>query len=296
MIRSCSRFVLLTAALSFSAASVAAEKAILSDGDVSISSEDYRHFLQVMLPADQLSDVVENDRRVRELLADYFVTSVLASEARKQGLDKSADFVAKRRFQEESLLSQMYLDKDVSGVSLPDFSIKAKEEYQANKQKFTRPEMVRAEHILIAINDERSVEQALARAKEVHSLAVKRGADFTALAKEYSDDPSVKQNGGDLGLFPRDRMVKPFSDAAFLLKKGEVSGPVKTAFGYHIIRKLEDQPEALTPYESVKDDLIASLKGKYLADLKRKRIEAIRSSSTIKFDQQVFDEFLKSVR
>ncbi|RME73865.1 MAG: parvulin peptidyl-prolyl isomerase, partial [Planctomycetota bacterium] len=81
---------------------------------------------------------------------------------------------------------------------------------------------------------DRSEQQALARAREVLEK-LRAGGDFAALAREYSDDPSAAQNGGDLGAFSRSQMVPEFAEAAFRLKVGEISEPVKSPFGYHII-------------------------------------------------------------
>jgi hypothetical protein len=104
----------------------------------------------------------------------------------------------------------------------------------------------RASHVLVAYTGAvrarpeitRSKEEAKKRAGEVLARA-KKGDDFTQLAREISDDPTAKASGGDLGPFTADRMVKPFSDAAFALKPGELSDVVETQFGYHVIKRTE---------------------------------------------------------
>ena len=114
-----------------------------------------------------------------------------------------------------------------------------KQYYEDNKDKFAKRD---ASHILVA--DEKT-------AKEVKDK-LDKGADFAALAKEYSKDTANAANGGELGTFSRGQMVKEFEDAAFSLKEGEISGPVKTQFGYHIIKvnkiadSIEDNKEAIT--------------------------------------------------
>ena len=88
---------------------------------------------------------------------------------------------------------------------------------------------------------------------------IKAGGDFAALAKENSKDPGSKEDGGMLGFFGRNQMVPEFEKAAFELKKGEISAPVQSQFGWHVI-KVEDRREKKPPsYEAVKDRLIASL-------------------------------------
>ena len=107
-------------------------------------------------------------------------------------------------------------------------------------------ETVTASHILIAYKGAmranpkitRTKKQAKAEAEKLAKEASKPGADFAELAKKNTDDPTGPMNGGSLGSFTRDRMVKPFADAAFALKPGEItSTPVETAFGFHVIKR-----------------------------------------------------------
>lgn len=106
------------------------------------------------------------------------------------------------------------------------------------------PDAIAAQHVLVAYKGAekapkgvtRSKADAKKRAEEVSTKA-KSGADFSALVAEYSDDPAAKERQGSLGKFTREKMTKPFSDAAFQLKVDEVSGPVETPFGYHVIKR-----------------------------------------------------------
>jgi parvulin-like peptidyl-prolyl isomerase len=107
-------------------------------------------------------------------------------------------------------------------------------------------EKIGASHILVAYKEARSAgpnitrskDQAKKRAEDALKKA-KSGKDFAALAKEYSDDPGSGPKGGDLGVFPKNMMVKPFADAAFGLKPGEISGIVETDFGFHVIKRTQ---------------------------------------------------------
>lgn len=116
--------------------------------------------------------------------------------------------------------------------------------YNAHQQEFAAPERVHAAHILIKLPaNATAAEDAAARKKALAVLArAKAGDDFAGLAREYSDDPGSKASGGDLGVFGRGQMIKPFEDAAFGMTPGEVTGPVKTQFGYHIIKLIEKIP------------------------------------------------------
>jgi peptidyl-prolyl cis-trans isomerase C len=126
--------------------------------------------------------------------------------------------------------------------------------YAKNPDQFKEPERVRASHILIAFPENAdAADKAQARQKAEQVLKdVKAGKDFTALAKEHSQDPGSAVNGGDLGFFQQGQMVGPFNDAAFSLPPGSTSDLVETNFGYHIIRVAEKQPGRTVPLDEVR--------------------------------------------
>ena len=157
------------------------------------------------------------------------------------------------------------------------------EYYNTHTQEFAVPEEVHAQHILIrpATQDAAGWKAALAKAEQVRAKALK--GDFAALAKEYSDDPGSKATGGDLGWFPRDRMVKEFEDAAFALKPGEISEPVKSQFGYHIIKVEGRRPAGVQPLAEVRDAIrdklvegLADSEGNRRATALRDKIDAAK--------------------
>lgn len=131
--------------------------------------------------------------------------------------------------------------------------------FELNKQDYATPKKVRAHHILFKVRQDAGQEQIEeARTKALKVLEEARaGADFAKLARKYSDDPGSKSKGGDLGFFIRDRMVKPFSDAAFAMKPGEISEPVRTPFGWHLIKVMAIQ-EAKGPLLAEAADQIRS--------------------------------------
>ncbi len=141
-------------------------------------------------------------------------------------------------------------------IKVPDADIEAF--YTQNLQQYQTPAQVRASHILLKLEgkDEKQV-QALA--DEIAKKA-KSGADFAALAKQYSEDESNSANGGDLDYFGRGRMVAEFEQAAFAMKPGEISNPVKTAFGFHIIKMVENKPDTTQPVAEVRPEIEDQLK------------------------------------
>jgi peptidyl-prolyl cis-trans isomerase D len=160
-------------------------------------------------------------------------------------------------------------------ITVPEADINAF--YQQNLPQYQTPAQVRASHILFKLEgkDEKVV-QALA--EDVLKKARAPGADFAALAKQYSEDDSNSANGGDLDYFGRGRMVAEFDAAAFAMKTGEISNLVKTAFGFHIIKVTDSKPDATRPLAEVRVEIEDQLKWqKAQAEAERiaKSLEAI---------------------
>jgi peptidyl-prolyl cis-trans isomerase D len=152
-------------------------------------------------------------------------------------------------------------------VSVTDAEVA--EEYESQKHlRYTEPEEVHARHILFrfppaagAANAAKAAKIAEVRRRAEEVLArVKKGEDFTALAKEFSEDPSNKESGGDLGFFARGRMDEAFEAAAFALEPGATSDLVETRFGLHVIRVEEKKAERQKPLEEVRGEIVESLR------------------------------------
>ena len=179
-----------------------------------------------------------------------------------------------RYFQEELM----------KGVSVSDDEVK--KAFESNPELYATPETVRARHILITVEPNSApaaVAAAKAKAEDIRKKAVAPGADFAKLAEEYSDDPGSKTEGGDLGEFERGMMVPEFEKAAFELKVGEISEPVKTEFGYHII-KVDAHTPASKPDLAVARDRVRET----VLDQKQdaaitSRIAALRKEAKITF-------------
>ena len=142
----------------------------------------------------------------------------------------------------------------------------AREYYAKNKDRYVLPERRHAEHILIATSKTRDDAAALKRAQEVLAKARAPGADFAALAKEYSDDQGSAAQGGDLGFAEKTNFVPPFADALFAMKPGEIAGPVKTQYGYHIIRLEAVAPGKTKSFEEARAEIEAQLRHDKAAD------------------------------
>ena len=142
-------------------------------------------------------------------------------------------------------------------ITVPEADINAF--YRQNMTQYQTPAQVRASHILFKLEgkDEKAVQ---AQAEDVLKKARAPGADFAALAKQYSEDDSNNSKGGDLDYFGRGRMVAEFDAAAFAMKTGEISNLVKTAFGYHIIKVTDSKPDTTRPLAEVRTEIEDQLK------------------------------------
>lgn len=185
---------------------------------------------------------------------DHMVATRLVSEAGyAKGVQNSPEVKEQLARLEKEIVAQTYIRQTVEPLITED-KIKAK--YDESVKQFKTEDEVRARHILIKVRpdaDTKAKADAEAKAKAILK-EVQGGADFAKLAAEKSDDDGSAKQGGDLGYFPRGEMVKPFADAAFSMKKGQVSDKlVKTDFGYHII-KVEDARKSAPPsIDSVRD-------------------------------------------
>ena len=271
----------------------AAEPILLKGAEVSITAEEFRTFAKGALSEEQFAALGQNEQRGRELLGEFYVMRVLEHEARQQGMDKSPMVKLKLKQGEMRLLANERLQAIADAAPEPDFELLAREAYLAEREKFKVPEQVSVSHILIGINEKRDDAQALARAKEVLKK-LKGGAEFAELAGEYSDDPSVAGNKGSMGYFPRGRMVKPFEDKAFAMsKEGELSEPVKSQFGYHIIRFDGRNPERTLAFDEVRAELIEQAEARFAGEIKRDKIAAIRTAGDINVDQEAVSAFFR---
>lgn len=167
----------------------------------------------------------------------------------------------------------VFAPKDFEGqVKIDDASIR--DFYDQNPARFTTQEQVEASHVLIRVNedaDEQTVAKAKKDALSVYEKAAK-AEDFSELAKTYSQGPSAA-SGGYLGRFDKTSMVKPFADAAFAMNPGDISQPVRTRFGWHIIKVTDRIPETVTPFETAKVQIQKELTAGQAQDLAYNKAE-----------------------
>lgn len=205
-----------------------------------------------------------------QFMADMILVSK-AAEAKKMG--DGADFKRKIAFARNKLLMEQLL-QSVGKEALTDEA--THKVYDDAVKQLGEQQEVHARHILIraAPGDDKAGKEAEDKIKAVIER-MKKGEDFAKVASDVTEDPSGKANGGDLGYFSKEQMVPEFSDTAFKLEKGQISEPVKTQFGWHVIKVEDKRAKAVPKFEEVKPQIESYVTRKAQAELVTKlRAEA----------------------
>lgn len=255
--------------------------------------------------------IVVSDEEVKAQKAK--IIEGLGGEERLKELMKQNDVDDKQL--NEDILNEVKMNRLVESsakINVSDADVK--KFYNENKKQFTYPDRVKASHILISANP-RDIKQAIiladkkgalsaaqieekvkvemdkkmALAKEVQQKAAANPADFAKLAKQYSDDKASASKGGDLGLFPHEAMVKPFSDAAFSLKPNTVSGVVVSEFGDHIIIVTDRAKAGTEPFEKVAPEIRTYLEQSKKIEALQALFDGLKSSAKIIYNDPSFD-------
>ena len=206
-----------------------------------------------------------------------FVTDMIlmsqAAEAKKMG--DTLEFKRKLAFNREKLLMEQLLQK-AGKEALTDKAMHYV--YDEAAKQMGQEQEVHARHILIraAAGDDKASKEAEDKIKAI-IVRLKKGEDFAKVASEATEDPSGKANGGDLGYFSKEQMVPEFSDTAFKLDKGQISEPVKTQFGWHVIKVEDKRVKPVPPFDEVKPQIENYVQRKAQAEM----VTSLRASAKI---------------
>lgn len=245
------------------------DKVVLTVGDQKMTAGDFADFVADLPPEYQSMAFGAGKRRLADEIVKF---KVLAAEAQKRGLDNDRKIQRQLAMVREQLLAQALLSAEQAGVGDGDL-----EKYYADhKDEF---EQVKARHILIRA--EGAGGDAAARKKADDIRKTLTDANFADAARKDSDDKGSAVAGGNLGMFQRGQMVPEFERAAFALKTGEISQPVRSDFGYHIIQVQERSSVA---YEQAKPMIRARL----LPQRIDKLVEELKKSMKITLDEEFF--------
>ncbi|MGA2400482.1 MAG: peptidylprolyl isomerase [Syntrophobacteraceae bacterium] len=185
----------------------------------------------------------------------------------------------------EYIASQLAIKKLIDQELGPKIAVtpeEAKAFYDANPDVFKTPEMVRASHILVKVDQKASAEEKAKALEKIKGIQkrIQGGEDFATVAKEVSDCPS-KENGGDLNFFQKGQMVGPFDNAAFSMKPGDTSDIVETEFGYHIIRVTDKKSPGTMSFDEIRPRIEQHLRAEKMSREIPQYIEAFKSKAKI---------------
>jgi parvulin-like peptidyl-prolyl isomerase len=266
---------------------VKGDTVVLTIGSEKITKAEFEQIFQQVvsqMPPERRG-AAQDPQAKRQLAQQLAELKALAQEARRQKIDQTPEAKTQMAMRDDQLIAGMLFQQISKDTKPSPADLQAY--YDGHKNEW---ETVTARHILIRFKGspvglkdgqkDLTDEEALAKAKDLRAKIV-AGGDFAALAKAESDDVGSGANGGSLGEFTRGRMVPQFDEAAFTLKVDEVSEPVKTQFGYHVIQ--------VTKHDTKKmDDVKNEIADKVGPEMAQKSVEAIRDKASITFDQSYF--------
>lgn len=227
-----------------------------------ITKEEFDMFLQAV-PREQQA-YLSNPQFRERCLQQFIALRLFAKEGEELKLDETEEFQSLITNAKRDILAQMVMHDLISKLSVSEDEIKAF--YEENKAQYQKGETVRAKHILV---DEEE------KCKEILEQIENGTIAFETAAQEHSNCPSGSK-GGDLGTFGRGQMVKEFEDAAFSSEIGKIVGPVKTQFGYHLIKVEEKQESSATPFEEAKGTIQRTLLQKKQNEAYAAKVQELR--------------------
>jgi parvulin-like peptidyl-prolyl isomerase len=193
--------------------------------------------------------------RMSDILMTMLLQAQLAADAREAGFDKDPMAVSRMKLAAEVELAEAWLQHYVAQQPDADYEALARQSYQLHRRELMSDPAIDVSHILVS-TEERGDEEAEALARSIHEQVTQEPSSFDELVRQHSEDPSAATNKGRFKGVKKGEMVGAFEKTAFALEAGEISEPVKTQFGYHIIRlDAHIEPRQLT-FDEVKDQLM----------------------------------------
>jgi peptidyl-prolyl cis-trans isomerase C len=238
-----------------------------------ITTADFKKEVETLPP--YLRPMAETPEGKKELLDTMIIREIILQQAQKDGLDKSPEVADKLEELKKRVIVEAFLKKKVEAqTAITDADLQ--KFYDQNKDKLKTGEQVRASHILV--KSETEAQDILGQ--------IKKGGNFEQLASKYSID-AAKTKGGDLGWFGKGSMIPEFEKVAFGMKEGEISGIVKTQFGYHIIKLTGKRPAGVPPFAEVKEQLKAKLLPEKQQEVFQKLKDELKKSAKYSIKEDV---------
>jgi peptidyl-prolyl cis-trans isomerase C len=265
---------------------------LISNSLATVTRGEYDAELQ-KLPIDIRAGFANSGRRVNDLLIRMLTQKSLAAQAKAAKIDASPEASRRMQLEVDRLLAQMLIENIEAkagaefDANRATYEARARELYVVDRNSFAIPERVNATHILFDVK-KRSSDEAKKLAQDTRAK-IAAGADMGKLAKEMSDDASA-QNNGALGWFAKKDMDPAFGEAAFALKNtGDVSEPVQSQFGWHIIRLDGRRPAAVRTFDEARETILAELRKRYVDEKREQTIAAIRRDPKTQVNRDAVD-------
>ncbi len=253
-----------------------ADPPLVVNGDLALTANDFEAYLE-KVPAKLRTDFRADLERVRKTVDGLWVQRMVAQRARAAGLAGDPLIAARLAQAQETVLVEAYMLQIEKDMKFPDLVPRAREVYKANPDNFKVPGRIHVQHILVDVKC-RNRDEAVKRAKEIHAEVTSGKEDFTAYAKRFSDDPSKDKNGGDLGFMQQSVFDEQFRTAvAKMAKPGEVSEPIETRFGFHVVRLVKREPDRVKSFDEVKDEIVALEKQKLVDEARTQVVQQVRA-------------------
>ncbi|MBW2079745.1 MAG: peptidylprolyl isomerase [Deltaproteobacteria bacterium] len=266
------------------------ENILAQVGSYKLTLEEFEVQIQSLPPQLQMA-LLRNPQLKEQFLDRWVDITLIAQEARDKKLDQDPEIQAKIEDIMNAVLAQEFLQREMGDkVKVTDDEIETY--YNGHKEDFANLESVKARHILLKVPEgvnEKAWKEAESKAKDIKKK-LENGKDFAELAKKYSDDPGTKDSGGDLGFFTKGRMVPEFESVAFSLKPGELSEPVKTNFGYHIIEVQEKKAASIKNLADVQAQIRQALQTEKQQKSQDALIEQLKAKYPVKVNKDLLAE------
>ncbi len=220
------------------------EKVLAKVASSQITESDLEHMLRNLNP--QIAANFQGDQGNKALLQELVNQKLFYLEAQENGTENDPKFQKEFEKLKENFMTQYRIQNLINSAAVTHEELE--EHYNSNKDSFLSANKVQASHILV---------DSLELANEVKDK-LDKGETFEALAKEYSSCPS-KERGGDLGMFEQGQMVPEFEEAAFAMKVNDISKPVETQFGYHIIKVTDKEEAGVLSFDDVRSNLLRNM-------------------------------------
>lgn len=234
------------------------------------------------IPKDQLFTFLASAERIARTVENILVTKTLAAQARGAKAEELPEVKAEIAASIDKVLARHAIEKWEAQLKSPDFTKRAEELYKSDRKKYAEKDIAHTMHILVDTRC-RTPEAARARALEARAQ-VAEGKPFAEVAKKFSDDPSVAKNGGDIGPLTLDNLSPAFAEAVQAMKPGELSQPVLTNFGYHVIHLASLRKGRTHEFAEVRDNIVAEVKEDWLKQQRKEFIQRITADPKLKLE------------